>query len=404
MIQSSKVFTAVRPQYVFVCVAPNRRWSQNRPETITDTLFREVLETTGVRGDPTNARRLGLSFIFSYLHGPPDKMDETLRRLLAQSEKQEVPVLIVLEGRDWWGYRPDLWNWWDPAKPGYDPKNRENVEWTGWGPENAIKISWRNWGSQIRVLPAPNIASPRFREANRVELTRMARIIRVWADHLPPEKKWLCPGVKIGSEVSIGFNAYYYPDGNSCLEKYPDDPSHDPPFRMDRKQGFTSGLVPLGYAALTSKKWKKSGTVTLADHERLASDYLAFIASLCHQAGFSRREVFVHAGGQYAPWEKHYSHRTALNRDATPGWSLYNTHPDQAGDLPAAVAASPNNEWCAAEWLTFANTADEWAADLERALNFRCCRFLSIYNWDGIIKKPEAMEGLRRALRKAPAI
>jgi hypothetical protein len=150
-------FTVARPQYVFVCVAPNRRWSQNRPESITDTLFLEVIEETGVRGDPTGARRLGLSFIFSYLHGPPDKMDETLRRLLAQSEKHDVPVLIVLEGRDWWGYRPDLWNWWDPTKPGYDPKNRENVEWTGWGPENAVKISWRNWGSQIRVLPAPNI-------------------------------------------------------------------------------------------------------------------------------------------------------------------------------------------------------------------------------------------------------
>lgn len=395
-------FSADRPQYIFLNVAPNVGWGQNRPESATDTLFGEVLEAVGVRGDATGARRLGLSFIFSYLNGPPEKMEETLRRLLALSEQRDTPVLIVLEGRDWWGHRPDLWNWWDPQKPGYDPKNRENVEWTGWGPEHAVKICWRNWGRQIRVLPAPNIAAPRFRQADGEGLGRMIRIIRAWADGLPPGKRHLFPGVKVGSEVSIGINAFYYPDGNAYLEKYPDDPSHDPQHGAERNKGYTGGLVPLGCAALTSKGWKRSGAVTLADHERLCADYLRFLASICRRAGFRPDQIFVHAGGQYRPWERHYSHRIAINPDSTPGWSLYNTHPDQAGDLGESLRRAGREDWCAAEWLTYAETAEGWREALERTLGFRRCRLLSIYNWGHLQDKPYAIEGLRRALAAPP--
>lgn len=396
-------FTPERPQYLFVNIAPNRPWNQNRPETVNDALFDTPLNAIALRADSTKRRRLGLSFVFSYLNGPPEAMDATLRRLLSLAERREVPILIVLEGRDWWNHRADLWNWWDSGRSGFDPKNRENVEWTGWGPENAVKICWRNWGSQIRVRPAANLAAPRFREANRRELFRMAGIIREWRDRLPVEKRWLCPGVKIGSETSIGINAYHYPNGNSYLEQWPNDPSHDPKTGMDMKKDFAGGLVPLGYAGLMTKGWKRGGEVTLADQERLTADYIGFIADICHDAGFPKDETFVHAGGQYAPWKLHYTHRTALTPDATPGWSLYNTLPTDAGDLPSAVAASPNREWCAAEWLTFAPTAAGWQAAIEGTLNFERCRFLSLYNADILYKKPYALEGLKRALAEHPS-
>jgi len=36
-----------------------------------------------------------------------------------------------------WKNRPDLWNCFDPARPGYNPNNKSNVEWHGWnGPPN----------------------------------------------------------------------------------------------------------------------------------------------------------------------------------------------------------------------------------------------------------------------------
>jgi hypothetical protein len=73
----------MQSQYLFVNFAPGVRWNQNRPETITDALFREVPMALNATEQTAGTRRLGLSFILSYLGGPPDLIAETLRRLLA---------------------------------------------------------------------------------------------------------------------------------------------------------------------------------------------------------------------------------------------------------------------------------------------------------------------------------
>ncbi|MES2463134.1 MAG: hypothetical protein V4671_21325 [Armatimonadota bacterium] len=384
-------------QYIFLNRAPGPQWKQNEPASVTDALFHEPLDAIGVKGTPD--RRLGLAFILSYFNGPLDSMEESLRRLLALSEKQDTPVLLALDGENWWGSRPDLWNWFDPSRPGYNPANRQNVEWTGWDPSDAVKIGWRNWGSQIRVLPQPNLASPRFREASRVPLARLAKIIKNWGDSLPDNRRYLYPGIKVGWEASLGINAFYYPDGNRYWEMSPTDASKDPKHGLDMKKDFAGGLTPLGYAALTSKGWKHNGPVTLADQERITADYLDFISGVCRRAGIPRTELFTHSGGQFSPWELHYSHRVAINRNAIPGWSLYGHGPEKAGDLGESLTRAKMEEWCAAEWLPHATTAAEWARAYEDVLSFRRCRFVDLYNWEGIRNKPEAIEGLRRALR-----
>ena len=385
------------PRYLFLNCAPGVGWNQNRPETITEKLFREPMAALAPADAPEEQRvRPGISLILSYLNGPRETLAETLRRVLALSERDSVPVLIVLDGQNWWGDRPDLWNWWDRARPGYAPGNAENVEWTDWGPEHAVKVCWRNWGRQIRVLPAPNIAAPRFRAAARESLPELASILRKWASALPPEKRWLFPGVKVGWEASIGVNAYHYPDGNRLLDRPEAD---DPKQGLDMKSGFSGGLATLGHAALASKGWKRGGAVTLADHERLVADYLAFLARLCREAGLKRDEVFTHAGGQYAPWEKHYSHRVAINGDSVPGWSLYGDTPDRAGDLGASLERARRDDWCAAEWLPLgAKTSADWRDAALATLGYRRCRSLSVYNWEGIRGNPEAIDGLRQAL------
>lgn len=388
------------PQYIFLNRAPGPDWDQNRPASVTDALFTQPLEAVGTRG--SGRRRLGLSFILSYLNGPPATLERTLRRLLALAEKHDVPVLIVLDGENYWDGRPDLWNWWDPAKPGYDPGNRVNVEWTGWGQQEAVKVCWRNWGRQFRVRPAPNLASRRFRQASRQSLTDLVTVLKRWRDRLPPDKRDLFPGVKIGWEASVGINSYHYSGGNAFLEKYPNDPSHDPTIGLDMKEDFAGGLQPLGYAALTSKGWRHRGPVTLADQEKITTDYLAFLARMCRQAGLPRDQIWTHAGGQYAPWGLHYSRRVAINSDSLPGWSLYGHAPAEAGDLGDSLTQAGLEDWCAAEWLPGAKTAAQWAAAYEETLSFRRCRFLSLYNWEGIRSKPEAVEGLRRALKTEP--
>jgi hypothetical protein len=136
----------------------------------------------------------------------------------------------------------------------------------------------------------------------------------------------------------------------------------------------------------------------LADQEKITSDYLAFLARICRQAGLPRDQVWTHAGGQYAPWALHYSHRVAINPDSRPGWSLYGLAPTEAGDLGASLTRAGVEDWCAAEWLPAASTAEQWAQASAETLSFRRCRFLSLYNWESIRARPEAITGLRQAL------
>src|SRR3546814_11231490 len=138
------------------------------------------------------------------------------------SEDHSIPIVLEMEGINYWQARPDLWNWGMADKPGYDPENRKNVEWSSWSPEDAVKVGWRNWGSQHRVLPMPNLSSPEYLEACYTELNHLIPIILDWWQQLPAHKKHLLFGIQLGVEISIGANNCYYPNeiGNaSCGER-----------------------------------------------------------------------------------------------------------------------------------------------------------------------------------------
>jgi hypothetical protein len=64
--------------------------------------------------------RIGVGYIFSYFRAPSDEVLVTsLRRVLQLAEETDTPVLIQLDGENWWDERPDLWNWWDRSLPGF---------------------------------------------------------------------------------------------------------------------------------------------------------------------------------------------------------------------------------------------------------------------------------------------
>jgi hypothetical protein len=93
------------------------------------TVFEEI---GGLAKDkPPGAIDLGIGAIFSYLHQPRDTTVAQIKEFLSLSEQFNIPIVVQLDGEQWWGNRPDLWNWWDPSRPGYNPDNRNNVEWSG---------------------------------------------------------------------------------------------------------------------------------------------------------------------------------------------------------------------------------------------------------------------------------
>lgn len=394
-----RVGGAEGPRYLFFNIAPGPDWNQHRPESFSRAMFDEVIHTLRA---PENPRlRVGVSFLFSTLETPTNILAQSLRRLLAASEETGVPVLVALDGQNWWQHRPDLWNWWDPTRAGYNPSNVFNVEWTGWSPTQAVKVGWRNWGYQFRVAPAPNIASPKVVAAHLEGLRALVPIIVEWQRGLPAERRWLFGGVKVGSEAGIGYNAFYYPDGNRYPEQWPRDASQDPTNGLALSKGLSGGACQLGYAAVKSAGLKDRGELTREDIGRVTQRYLEQLCRQARELGLPREALFTHQGGTYDPWDKHLPFWPAFNRWSLPGWSFYHGGPRESVPLAAEMTAAGQERWAAAEWWWGGATAANWEAHLRSTLSFRNCRFICVYNWNqGMFEDSAAgQEAVRRLVR-----
>lgn len=386
------------PRYVFFNKIPGLDWRQGDPRRFTVESMREIPEKIGTPGD--ERLRVGVCFIFSLLESDTATLQRSIAAMLETARKAEVPVMVNLDGQNWWQTRPDLWNWWDPSLPGFDPANRTNVEWTDWGPEHAIKISWRNWGRQIRIRPAQNIFAPRVQKEVRAKLAACVPVIARWYRELPADKRYLFGGVKVGWEASINVNAYYYPDGNRIFETNPNEAAKDPDDR-DPAKGFTFGSACLGYAAATSSGLTKKGELTIADHEAMIHRYLAELANLARSKGVPAHLVFTHQGGTYAPWDKHLSFKPAITPDSIPGWSFYSHDPQDCGSLATDLEAAGREQWAAIEWWRGGSNAEEWRQRFERTFAFKQCRLIAVYNWEPFSKTPEALTAVRELIVRA---
>ena len=388
------------PRYLFFNIAPDSAWNQNNPESFTRKVFDEV---TGTLQVPDNPRlRVGLSFIFNTMETPTNVLAASLRHLLASSEEAGVPVLVTFDGANWWQRRSDLWNWWDPDLPGYNPSNRFNVEWSGWGPEQAVKLGWRDWGRQHRVAPAPNLSSPAVLAAHTAALRALIPLVEEWRQQLSPSRRWLFGGLKLGWEASIGYNAYYYPDGNQYVEHWPQDESHDPTNVLAMSKGLNCGVAQIGYAAVKTAGLKAGGALTGEDLGRVVGDYLEKLCRVAHECGLPADLVFTHQGGVGAPWEQHLPFRAAFNRYSTPGWSFYGVAPDEAGPLAADLQHARRQRWAAAEWWWGGSGTAEWKEHFRRTLAFRDCRFICVYNWNlGMFERQsQGQEAVRDLVRE----
>lgn len=380
----------VVPRYIFVNKAPGIDWNQAKPETFTRRSLDEIKNAMNVPENP--ALRVGAAFFFSILETDPDTLVKSVRALLRASEDSGVPVMVTLDGQQWWATRPDLWNWWDPKRPGYNPENVNNVEWTGWTPTMAVKIGWRNWGNQLRVCPAPNIASPRFVQANLERLDLIVPVIAAWYRDLPKEKKYLLGAVKVGNEAGTGYNAFYYPDGNRYLEQWPNDPSHDPQTGLKLAQGLSGGVAQIGYAAVKTVGIRSQGEITRDDIGKATQQYLAALAERTHRQGIPEGLIYAHQGGTYPPWGTHLPFSAAFNRWSRPCWSFYWLDPKTCGDLGEQLGDKP---WAAGEWWWPGSSAREWEDHLERTLRFGNCRMIGIYNWDCVLELRKDQAGIQ---------
>jgi hypothetical protein len=99
-----------------------------------------------------------------------EQLPGRIRNAFAAARKHQMAVMLHFDFHLAWKKRPDVWNWFDPGKPGYDPQNKYNVEWHGWdGPPNRVHYFQETvafWCEQFVAagIPAeklyPHIAAP----------------------------------------------------------------------------------------------------------------------------------------------------------------------------------------------------------------------------------------------------
>lgn len=342
-------------------------------------------------------RALGAGMIVSYLSQPSEEIEERLRNFLKMAEDQSMPIVLEMEGINYWQARPDLWNWWMPDKPGYDPDNKMNVEWTSWSAADAVKVGWRNWGSQHRVLPMPNLSSPAYMEACEAELKKLIPIVLEWWKGLPEEKKHLLVGIQLGVEISIGANNWYYPDGNNLLDKPVAD---DPDYGLHHEELPGRGVQPIGYAAVKTLGIADSGKLTEWQVTQAVDRYVLRLSELVSSLGVPREKLFIHAGG-WKPGESVYG--VAMNEYACPGWSFYEHARDVSGDRTAMMVVDKSDApfWAVAEWMDFsAKSVADWVEGYENAFSLPGVRYLQVRHWGEIAEKPEALDAIREMLKE----
>lgn len=336
---------------------------------------------------------VGIGAIFSYLNQSRDTTLAQMKEFLSLSEQLNIPIVVQLDGEQWWGNRPDLWNWWDPSRPGFNPDNRNNVEWSGWGPEHAVKIAWRHWGRQIRVLPPPNFMSPSYRDACHGEMNVLVPLIVKWWQDLPQEKKHLLIGIKLGWESAIGVNSFYYPNGNALLDQSEKD---DPQTGTKGDQMPARGVTAIGYAAVTMAELAKEGELQEAHLAEIVRRHLEDLCAQASTLGVPRAKLFTHAGG----WkEGELLYDAALNKYSCPGWSFYQHARDPAKDtgVQRVVQKSDAPQWAAVEWLVHGDE-QAWRKSIEGTLRDPKCRYLCIYNWKGIKNNRGALDAIQGML------
>lgn len=365
----------------------------NISATAPAPVFQEVArEFKPIAGRPL---RVGLGAVFSYLRHSPEQVRGALEEFLKLAQLHSIPVVVQLDGEQWMEARPDLWNWWDPKAPGFNPSNRFNVEWSGWQPEDAVRIGWRNWGHILRVLPPPNLMSPAYRTACHAEMNRLVPVIVDWWHALPADQRGLLIGVKVGWESSIGVNAWYYPGGNQLAAQPP---------ALDPTNGLRGSLVPdrgmaqIGYAAVTTAGLRRSGHITESDLAEVVRLHLEDLSRRAAELGLPRDKLFTHAGG----WkDDELLYGSAVNGFSCPGWSFYrhadDPHQDTAVQRALARCSAPY--WAAVEWLyRGTNSVESWTRSMGKAFVDPRCRFLCMYNWENVGKNPVAREAVRRML------
>lgn len=347
---------------------------------LNDHCYHFNYETIHEAFGPQSGKKVAVgNAILTYIFDRPiDEFDTLLHKHFELSEKYDIPVLVELDPITFWDGVPELWNWWDEDAPGYDPGNKENVEWTSWSSDDAVKIGWLNWGRQIRLKPMANLFSPAYQAAIKERMDKFMTWTSDWYESLPREKKYLLGGVKLTGELGFGINNWYYENGNSYLGKAPEN---DPTTGIDLHDMPARGVCQIGYAALKSSGIKAEGEITPEDIYRVEKEFAAFIANIVQGYGIPRELLFSHSAGAGKDLD------AAIQDNTCPSWSFYweeALDPSISESVKEYLGTSDAPYWGCAEWNIGDQPKERWSEALDNCFSIPGCRFISLFNYGTI--------------------
>ena len=285
----------------------------------------------GTTGDG-RTRQLGAGALIPVWWSDERKIVQSIREAFYIARRTKVAVHFNVDDHIAWEQRPDLWNWYDPGKPGYNPENRKNVEWYDWeGTPNK-----RRYFTPVGApSPAPHMCynSPAVqKEIARIVSKVVGPALQEELGKLRREnKEYLFAGITVGQELSF--------DDYSSVPKSPQIPRNasnaNPLEAQARATLLQAGTAMnedhaprgrLGYCALTNAGYSKAKPP--ADiHKALVGIIRKFIEFWDQQfveAGIPCSRIYTHVP---APLPQNETNDApidvAFNPFARPGWTTY---------------------------------------------------------------------------------
>lgn len=258
--------------------------------------------------------------------------------------RHDVAVYFTVENLEW-NNRPDLWNYADKDKPGYDPDNAKNVEWLDWdGTPHPHR--YRDWGTPERMPPVICYNSPNvLAEVSRLAQGVIGPSIAAGLKRLEKAgKRHLFAGVTVGAEPAL-------PD-------YEDIEQINPRIaRMMERDGVPQ--CRLGYNALTNLGYSKDNPPHdfAAALAKVNQDYFSYLATQLAAGGVPADRMYSHvaagAGVVGSPGVKYTNApiSIAVTDACRPGWTTYPVGPfrDNFRLLYEVLAANGNPHWASTE-------------------------------------------------------
>ena len=285
-----------------------------------DTKVADFLSRIGTAGDGTH--KLGFMIILpvwywnSGLGGDDGQADAVIGKMFDLAATRNIAVYFTIDTN--YGETANIYNWWDPSQPGYNPANKSNVEWTDWD-GTPTKVRYNLQGSGAKLPPVMCYNSPAIlKESSYIARSVVAPAIEKGIASLKSVgKENLFAGITLGLEPSL--------DDYSVMDQL--DPALGKQMDQDGAR-----KVALGYCALTNSGYSKSNPPTSFSLAlaKINQDYTSYWGKALVDAGISKNKLYTHvAAGAEGPLLQYTNAPLdiAFNDYSRPGWTTYAAGP-----------------------------------------------------------------------------